>query len=78
MSTLTIRLPDDTHERLRSMASDRGISVNKLMEELSTLALTQYDTETRFRAAATAGSRARGLEILSELDTCYAPEDRQA
>ena len=78
MSTLTIRLPDDTHERLRHLASERGVSINKLMEELSTLALTQYDTETRFRAAAAAGSRERGLEILRELDDYYAKDRRQA
>ena len=78
MSTLTIRLPDDTHERLRSMATERGVSVNKLMEELSTVALTQYDTETRFRAAAASGSRQRGLEILQQLDSYYAGERSQA
>ena len=36
MSTLTVRLPDDTHERLKELARHRGVSVNKLMEELST------------------------------------------
>ena len=30
--TLTIRLPDDKHARLRQLASHREISVNKLME----------------------------------------------
>jgi len=36
MATLTIRLPDDKHTRLKELAQSRGISVNKLMEELST------------------------------------------
>jgi hypothetical protein len=31
MSTLTVRLPDDTHERLNDLARHRGVSVNKLM-----------------------------------------------
>lgn len=50
MSTLTVRLPDDTHDRLKELARDRGVSVNKLMEELSIIAITQHDAETRFRA----------------------------
>lgn len=46
MSTLTIRLPDDKHARLRQLAKDRSISVNKLMEELATsIAATQPDHE---------------------------------
>ena len=49
MATLTIRLPDEKHERLRQLAKQRKISMNKLMEELSTIALTQFDAETRFR-----------------------------
>ena len=47
MSTLTVRLTDDTHERLKELARHRGASVNKLMEELSTIAVAQHDAETR-------------------------------
>lgn len=39
MATLTIRLPDEKHERLRQLAKQRKISMNKLIEELSTIAL---------------------------------------
>ncbi|MFZ0791804.1 MAG: CopG family transcriptional regulator [Chromatiaceae bacterium] len=35
MSTLTIRLPDDTDDRLKVLARSRGLSMNKLVEELS-------------------------------------------
>ena len=38
MATLTIRLPDEKHERLRQLAERRRISMNKLIEELSTVA----------------------------------------
>ena len=68
MSTLTVRLPDDTHQRLKELARQRGVSVNKLMEELSTIAVAQHDAETRFRALAASGSVDRGLKILEELD----------
>ena len=68
MSTLTIRLPDDTHARMKILARHRGVSVNKLMEELSTIAVTQDDAETRFRALAARGSVKQGLRVLEKLD----------
>jgi plasmid stability protein len=68
MSTLTIRLPDDQHERLRVLASQRGVSLNKLFEEFSTKALTEFDVESRFRVRAARGNLAKGLEILTALD----------
>ena len=68
MSTLTIRLPDDTHDRVKEIARRRGMSVNKLMEELSTIAIAQHDAETRFRALAARGSVGTGLRVLDELD----------
>ena len=37
MATLTIRLPDNKHERLRQLAKQRKISMNKLIEKLSTI-----------------------------------------
>lgn len=39
MSTLTLRLPDTKHERLKAFARKRGVSVNKLVEEPATVAL---------------------------------------
>ena len=68
MSTLTIRLPDDKHERLKALAKRRHMSVNKLIEELSTQALAEYDMENRFRVLAARGSRERGLALLDKLD----------
>ena len=35
MTTMTIRLPDDTANRLKHLAKARGLSLNKLIEELS-------------------------------------------
>jgi plasmid stability protein len=71
MSTLTIRLPDDQHERLRVLASQRGVSLNKLFEEFSTKALAEFDTESRFRIRAARGDKAKGLAILDALDAKY-------
>ena len=68
MSTLTIRLPDDTHARMKALARQRAVSVNKLMEELCTIAVTQHDAETRFRALSARGSIDEGLRVLDKLD----------
>jgi predicted transcriptional regulator len=56
MSTLTIRLPDDTADRLKALAHSRGLSMNKLVEELSAQALSAWDTESHFRALAATGN----------------------
>ncbi|MEL6605748.1 MAG: toxin-antitoxin system HicB family antitoxin [Cyanobacteria bacterium J06614_10] len=69
MATLTVRLPDDKHERLKAFAQSRGMSVNKLIEELSTVALAEFDTFTRFKAMAAAGYSKEGLKILDKLDS---------
>ena len=68
MATLTIRLPDDKHFRLKALAQSRGISINKLMEELSTLAIAEFDAQTRFQALAMQGDVAQGLKVLDRLD----------
>jgi len=68
MSTLTIRLPDDTAERLKMLARSRGLSTNKLVEQLSAHALAAWDTENHFRALAATGDVNRALAILNRLD----------
>jgi hypothetical protein len=70
--TLTIRITESQHARLRSLAKARGISINRLMDELATSALTQCDTETWFKALAQRGSRKRGLALLDKLDRAFA------
>jgi predicted transcriptional regulator len=69
MATLTIRMPDDKHQRLKELAESQGISVNKLIEELSTVALAEFDTSTRFKLMAAQKDVAEGLIILDKLDS---------
>ena len=71
MSTLTIRLPDDKHARLRQLAKHRDISVNKLVEELATISIAEFDAESRFRILAARGSAKQGLAILDKLDASF-------
>ncbi len=68
MATLTIRIPDDKHNRLKALAQHRHVSINKLVEELSTQALAEFDSEVRFRALAAKGNLSTGLDLLDQLD----------
>lgn len=68
MSVLTLRIPDEKHERLRRLAESRGMSMNRLVDEWATVALTQFDAETRFRSLAARGNATRGLNLLDHAD----------
>ena len=72
MSTLTIRLPDDTAQRLKALAQSRGLSMNKLVEQLSAHALSAWDTENHFRAMAATGDVKKALVVLDRLDAANA------
>ncbi len=67
MSTLSIRIPDDKYSRLKSLAASRQISINKLFDELSTQALSEFDIRTQFELTASRGSAQRGLATLDRL-----------
>ena len=68
MSTLTLRITDSKYERLKSYAKSKNISLNKLFDEFATIALTQFDTQTRFKLMASKGTKDRGLALLDKLD----------
>lgn len=66
MTALTIRLQSDKHERLREISRRRGTSVNRLIDEMTTLMLAEFNAETRFLLRAKRGRAraARGLGLL--------------
>lgn len=68
MSALTVRLPDDKHERLKALSKRRGTSVNRLIDEMATLLLAEFDAEARFalRAERGRGRAGRGVELLNK------------
>jgi hypothetical protein len=68
MATMTIRLPDTKHERLRRLAERHGVSLNKLVDEWASMALAQFDAETRFLVRSARGRAQRGLALLAKLD----------
>ncbi|MBU2515883.1 type II toxin-antitoxin system HicB family antitoxin [bacterium] len=71
MGTITVRLPDDTHKRIKELAASRNTSINKLYEEFTIRALTEFDSENRFKVMASKGNKKRGLELLNKLQRHY-------
>lgn len=76
MAALTVRLPDDKHARLKALAKTRGTPLNRLIEDMTTAMLAEFDAETRFRirVAQGAGKTERGLELLNQLDAHFSNE----
>ena len=68
MNTVTLRLPEDVTNRLKNVAAARGMSVNKLITEISVQALAAYDTETRFKAMAVEANIPAALAVLDRLE----------
>ena len=68
MSTITLRIPDSKHERLKQYAKEQGVSLNKLFDEFATVALAQFDAKVRFELMASKGNKNEGLKLLDKLD----------
>lgn len=66
-----VRIPDDMHGCLKALAQHRHVSVNKLIEELSTQALAKFDSEVRFRALAAGGNIEKGLKPPDKFDAHF-------
>lgn len=68
MTALTVRLPEEKHRRLKALAKSRGTPLNRLIDEMTTLMLAEFDAETRFRIRAErgVGNTARGLSLLEK------------
>ncbi|MGA2661454.1 MAG: toxin-antitoxin system HicB family antitoxin [Verrucomicrobiota bacterium] len=77
MATMTIRLPDAKRERPRLLAERNGVSLNKLIEEWASMALAQFDAQTRFIARASGGNAQRGLTLPDRLDRSSARSARR-
>jgi len=61
----------DQARPLAHLGPDPGVSLNKLIDELATIALAQHDAEMRFRTLAAKGSTRVGLALLSKLDKAF-------
>jgi len=74
VSALTVRLADDKHRRLKELARRRHTSLNRLIDEMTTQMLAEFDAETRFllRTERGKGKAVRGLEILAKAKSSLA------
>jgi hypothetical protein len=77
MATMTIRIPDSKHERPRLLVESHGISLNKLVDEWASMALAQFDAQTRFNVRAARGNPKRGLDLLEKLDRSFANQEKR-
>lgn len=68
IGTLTMLLPDDTANRLKSMARSLRLSMTKRVEQLSAHALVAWDTESRFRELDAAFDVWQPLAVLVGFD----------
>jgi predicted transcriptional regulator len=68
MSALTVRLADDKHQRLRALAASRGTTLNRLIDDMATAMLADFDAETRFQLRSARGKdqTQRGLQLLDQ------------
>ena len=68
MTALTVRLPDEKPRRRKALAKSHGTPLNRLIDEMTTLMLAEFDAETHFavRAARGTGQEVKGLALLDK------------
>jgi hypothetical protein len=67
MSTLSLRLPESIHQRLKELADREGISINQLVNSAVAEKLAALLTEEYLRERAKRGSRKKLREVLSKV-----------
>ena len=64
MATITYRTTDEKKEKLAALASEQHISVNKVLDELVTIAITERDAFARFQTRSSRGNALEALDVL--------------
>ena len=77
MSTLSLRLPESLHERVRKLAKKDGISINQFAASALAEKISALETEDYLAQRAKRGSRARFLRALAKVRDVE-PEDYDA
>jgi hypothetical protein len=67
MSTLSLRLPDSLHRRVRELASEEGISINQFVATAVAEKMSALMTEAYLQERAARGSRAGYEAALSRV-----------
>lgn len=67
MSTLSLRLPDSLHKRVKELASQEGISINQFIATAVAEKMAALLTEDYLQERARRGSRARYEAALAQV-----------
>ena len=71
LNAIAMRYPEKTFYLGQAFNNPTATSI---FDMRATIALTQFEAETRFRARATQGSAATGLQLLKKLDALTGDE----
>jgi hypothetical protein len=67
MSTISLRLPESLHARVRAVAEREGVSINQLITTALAEKLSALLTEDYLAARAARGSRAKFERVLARV-----------
>lgn len=67
MSTLSLRIPDSLHERIRELAHQEGISINQFITTAAAEKMAALLTVEYLRARAETGDKRLFLEALARV-----------
>lgn len=77
MSTISLRLPESIHKRVRELARREGISINQLVNSALAEKISALLTREYLEKRAQRGRRRKFVSALSKVrDTEPRPEDR--
>lgn len=76
MSTLSLRLPDSLHRRIKDFSEKEGVSINQFISSAVAEKMSAISTEDYLRERASRGSAERLKEILGKVpDQAPVPGD---
>ena len=67
MSTMSLRLPESLHEKVRELADREGISINQLVTTALAEKISALLTQEYLEARAARGSREEFLKVLGKV-----------
>ena len=67
MSTMSLRLPESLHQKVRELAEREGVSINQLVTTALAEKISALLTEEYLAARAARGSRKKFLEVLEKV-----------
>ncbi len=66
MTTISLRLPDSIHRKIKELAAKDGTSVNQFLASAAAEKVSALETESYLAERARRGQRARFLELLAK------------